>query len=71
MEVSYAVRSMGGEAVIFIDDQELSLAEFGRLLTTYATWGMRVVLVPDDRVNEKPEIIVLDPDMKANRGKNS
>jgi hypothetical protein len=54
------------EAVIYIDDKELSLAEFGRLLTTYAGWGMRIVFVPDDRIDEEPEIIVLDPDMKAN-----
>lgn len=52
------------EAVIYIDDQELSLAEFGRMLTTYAGWGMRIAFVPDDRVDEEPEIIVLDLDMK-------
>jgi hypothetical protein len=52
------------EAVIYIDDQELSLSEFGRMLTTYTGWGMRIVFVPDDRVDEEPEIIVLDPDMK-------
>ena len=28
-----------GEAVICIDDMELSLREFGRLLTVYAGWG--------------------------------
>jgi hypothetical protein len=53
-----------GEAEIFIDEHELSLAEFGRLLTTYAGWGMRIVFVPDDRVDEEPEIIVLDPEWK-------
>jgi hypothetical protein len=52
------------EAVIYIDDQELSLPEFGRMLTTYAGWGMRIVFVPDDRVDEEPEIMILDPDMK-------
>lgn len=54
-----------GEAVIYIDDQELSWVEFGRLLTTHTGWGMRIVFVPDDRVNEEPEIIVLDPDIEA------
>ena len=29
------------QAVIWVDDRELSLVEFGRLLTTYAGWGMR------------------------------
>jgi hypothetical protein len=55
------------EAVIYVDDQELSLAEFGRLLTTHAGWGMRIVFVPDDLVDEEPEIIVLDPDMKTDK----
>jgi hypothetical protein len=55
-----------GEAVINIDDQELSLAEFGRLLTTHAGWGMRIVFVPDDRIDEEPDIVVLDPDNKIN-----
>jgi hypothetical protein len=50
-----------GEAVIHVDDHELSLAEFGRLLTTYAGWGMRIVFVPDDRTYEEPEITICDP----------
>ena len=45
-----------GEAVIWIDDQGLSLEEFGRLLCTYAGWGMRVVFVPDDEVTSEPKI---------------
>jgi hypothetical protein len=45
---------------VYVDDQELSLAEFGRLLTTYAGWGMRIVFVPDDRLDEEPDIVVLD-----------
>jgi hypothetical protein len=52
----------GGEAVLYIDEHELSLEEFGRLLTTYAGWGMRIVFVPDDRTEEEPDIEVRDPD---------
>ncbi len=44
-----------GEAVIYIDDQELSLGEFGRLLTTYAGWGMRIAFVPDDEACNSPQ----------------
>ena len=40
--------------VIGIDDQELSWREFGRLLTTYACWGMRIVFVPEDRLDSQP-----------------
>src|SRR5678816_725372 len=52
----------GREPVIEIDDKELTWSEFGRMLTTYAGWGMRVVFVPDDRTHEKPTIRVGDPD---------
>ena len=51
-----------GEAVIYIDDQELSLEEFGRLLVTHAGWGMRIVFVPDGRIDEEPEIVICDRD---------
>lgn len=51
-----------GEVTVIIDDCELSLREFGRLLLTYAGWGMRVVFVPDDRIDEEPEIEVREPD---------
>ena len=52
----------GRDPVIEIDDKELTWSEFGRMLTTYAGWGMRVVFVPDDRTHEKPTIRVADPD---------
>jgi hypothetical protein len=47
--------------VIEIDDKRLTLKEFGRLLTTYAGWGMRVIMVPDNRLLESPEIRVQEP----------
>lgn len=52
----------GGAPIIHIDDQELSWAEFGRLLCTYAGWGLRIVFVPDDRLEEEPDIEVREPD---------
>ena len=51
-----------GNAVICIDDQELSLEQFGRLLTTYAGWGMRIVFVPDDEIDKEPYVEVREPD---------
>ena len=50
-----------GEPVVYIDDEELSWSEFGRLVTTYAGWGMRIVFVPDDRTHEEPRIEVREP----------
>jgi hypothetical protein len=51
-----------GEAVIAIDDQELNLRDFGRLLQTFAGWGMRIAFVPEDRTADEPEIIIAEPD---------
>ncbi len=50
------------EAVIHIDDHELSLREFGGLLTSYAGWGMRVVFVPDDEIEKEPRVEVREPE---------
>ena len=50
-----------GEAVIHIDDKELTLREFGRLLTVHAGWGMRIAFVPDDLVTERPKVKVREP----------
>jgi hypothetical protein len=45
-----------GEVTIHIDDQELSLAEFGRLLRVHAGWGMRIVFVPEEFVADNPTV---------------
>ena len=46
---------------IEIDGKELSWAEFGSLVGTYAGWGMRLTFVPDDETNHEPTIIVKEP----------
>lgn len=51
-----------GEAIIHIDDRALSLAEFGRLLCTYAGWGMRITFVSEESLATTPRIVVADPD---------
>jgi hypothetical protein len=57
----------GREPVIEIDDKQLSWSEFGRMLTTFAGWGMRLVIVPDDETHEKPRIRVRDPSTVKSR----
>jgi hypothetical protein len=52
----------GREPLIEIDDKRLTWAEFGRMLTTFAGWGMRLVIVPDDETHERPTIRVRNPD---------
>jgi hypothetical protein len=50
-----------GQLVIHIDQQELRLKQFGKLLTTYAGWGMRVEFVPEDEVHRRPAHEVREP----------
>ena len=50
-----------GEVVIHIDDKELSLREFGRLLSVYAGWGMRIAFVPEEFVTENPKVKIRKP----------
>lgn len=50
-----------GEVSIHIDDKELSLSEFGRLLRVYAGRGMRIAFVPEEFVTENPRVKVRKP----------
>lgn len=50
------------QVVFGIDDQELSLEDFGRLLVVYAGWGMRIEFVPNDRLQHRPALKVREPD---------
>ena len=45
-----------GEVTSHIDDQELSLAELGRLLSLHAGWGMWIAFVPEEFVAENPTV---------------
>ena len=47
-------------ARVEIDGQSLSMEEFGRLLSTYVGWGMRIVFVPDDELEVEPIIEIAD-----------
>jgi hypothetical protein len=58
-----------GEVVIHLDDQELSLGEFGRLLRVHAGWGMRIAFVPEEFVRENPKVKVRKPERRKGRGK--
>lgn len=51
-----------GKLVVYVDDQKLDLQQFGRMLTTYAGWGMRIYFVDDDAVAEEPTVEVKDPE---------
>ncbi len=51
----------GSLPVIHVDDQEFTWDAFGRMLCTYAGWGMRIAFVPDDELDRAPKIAVRDP----------
>ena len=50
-----------GQLVVRIDGQDLRLKEFGKLLATYAGWGMRIEFVPEDEVHRRPVLEVREP----------
>ena len=47
--------------IIQIDDMELDMAAFGRLLQVYSGFGMRIAFVDEEEVTEEPEIVVREP----------
>jgi hypothetical protein len=53
-----------GAVAIHIDDEELSLNDFGRLLRSYASWGMRIAFVPEDSVTENPKVEIREPNKR-------
>ena len=51
-----------GQVIINIDGRELPLEEFGKLLSTYEGWGMRIEFTPDDATERRPRLEVREPD---------
>lgn len=49
------------DVFVYIDDKELSLRQFGRLMATFAGWGMRITFVPEDELEKEPVIKIQDP----------
>ncbi len=47
-----------------IDNEELSLDEFGRLLRVHAGRGMRVAFVPEEFVTENPKVEIREPEKR-------
>jgi len=50
-----------GEPTVWVDDRELSWEEFGRTITTYAGWGMRIEFTPEDDIHRRPKLKVEEP----------
>ena len=56
-----------GKPVIHVDDVELDLEAFGRMLLTFCGFGMRIAFVDEEDVNDEPEIVVREPEDKVGR----
>ncbi|HAT8606365.1 hypothetical protein SC040_15390 [Legionella pneumophila] len=52
------------QATVIIDDKEFSMDEFGKLLSAYEGWGMRIVIVPEDEIHKTPLIEKKNPPSK-------
>jgi hypothetical protein len=50
-----------GQLIVKIDEQALPLKQFGKLLATYAGWGMRIEFMPEDEVHRRPVLKVREP----------
>ena len=55
------IRDEDFQLVVDVDEQELQLEQFAKLLTTYAGWGMRIEFVPEDEVHRRPVLEVREP----------
>ena len=48
--------------IIQIDELELDMAAFGRMLQVFSGFGMRIAFVDEEEVTDQPEILVREPD---------
>lgn len=53
------------ETSIIVDDKEFSMQEFGKLLSCFEGWGMRIIMVPEDETYQSPPIEIKEPDEKG------
>ncbi len=52
-----------GHATVYIDERPLSMDQFGKLLTTFAGWGMRIEFVDgEEDIHRRPVLEVRDPE---------
>ena len=50
-----------GRLVVKVDEQDLRLRQFGKLLTAYEGWGMRIEFVPEEEIHRRPLLEVREP----------
>ena len=52
---------------VIIDDKELTWTQFGRVVSSFAGWGLRAIFVDHDSLHEEPRIEVGEPDEEPRR----
>jgi hypothetical protein len=43
-----------GDVFVSVDGRDLTLLEFAKMLSSYQGWGMRIEIVPDDELHQRP-----------------
>ncbi|MGE3818430.1 MAG: hypothetical protein AB7I30_03280, partial [Isosphaeraceae bacterium] len=51
-----------GRTIVVVDDRDLSMGEFSRMISTFEGWGMRIEFTPKDATERRPRLEVRDPD---------
>jgi hypothetical protein len=51
-----------GEPVVTVDGKELSWHEFGKMIVSFAGWGMRIEFTPEDEIHRRPKLEVKQPE---------
>jgi len=49
------------EEFVTIDDRDLTLRQFARMVMTFGGWGFRLTFVPDDEIHDEPTLEVREP----------
>jgi hypothetical protein len=53
-----------GQAIVYVDEGELTQVEFGRMVATYAGWDMRIEFTPEDASERRPRLEIREPEEK-------
>jgi hypothetical protein len=52
------------EPVIEVDGKELTWHAFGKMIVSFAGWGMRIEFTPEDETHRRPKLVVKEPESK-------
>jgi hypothetical protein len=50
------------EPVIESDGKDLTWHGFGKMIVSFAGWGMRIEFTPEDEIHRRPKLVVREPE---------